>query len=231
MPVAAACRCRLLQPSWRVQHAQLILLTPVVLLHSPPASILIKLVASVSVLFHLAPLHPSFALSVQLTVRACLMINRGGYGRLVVAVPLVASRPRPPAHLPRLSWPCIGPQSSSTSWTLCSSLPAQFAQSRCKSSKTTVKLDQLPQGLLPLEPLPRDDEEPTYPTVLLQARNNMRKFEKCVLLTRVGGFYELYFEQAEEFAPLLNLKVAQKKIKRAAATSSVSMVSNFNICT
>lgn len=39
----------------------------------------------------------------------------------------------------------------------------------------------------------------------------MRKFENCVLLTRVGGFYELYFEHAEEFGPLLNLKVAQKK--------------------
>ncbi|OBT72253.1 hypothetical protein VF21_08197 [Pseudogymnoascus sp. 05NY08] len=39
----------------------------------------------------------------------------------------------------------------------------------------------------------------------------MGKFENCVLLTRVGGFYELYFEHAEEFGPLLNLKVAQKK--------------------
>jgi DNA mismatch repair ATPase MutS len=39
----------------------------------------------------------------------------------------------------------------------------------------------------------------------------MQKFENCVLLTRVGGFYELYFEHAEEYGPLLNLKVAQKK--------------------
>ncbi|SLM40043.1 dna mismatch repair protein [Lasallia pustulata] len=39
----------------------------------------------------------------------------------------------------------------------------------------------------------------------------MRKFENCVLLTRVGGFYELYFEHAEEYGPLLNLKIAQKK--------------------
>ncbi|KAI9839809.1 MAG: DNA mismatch repair ATPase msh1 [Thelocarpon superellum] len=38
----------------------------------------------------------------------------------------------------------------------------------------------------------------------------MRKFENCVLLTRVGSFYELYFEQAERYGPLLNLKVAQK---------------------
>ena len=44
-----------------------------------------------------------------------------------------------------------------------------------------------------------------------QARDNMRKFDKCVLLTRVGGFYELYFEHAEKYGPLLNIKVAQKK--------------------
>lgn len=39
----------------------------------------------------------------------------------------------------------------------------------------------------------------------------MQKFDNCVLLTRVGGFYELYFEHADEYGPLLNLKVAQKK--------------------
>lgn len=39
----------------------------------------------------------------------------------------------------------------------------------------------------------------------------MNKYDNCVLLTRVGGFYELYFEHAEEYGPLLNLKVAQKK--------------------
>ncbi|KAJ9487973.1 hypothetical protein VN97_g5326 [Penicillium thymicola] len=39
----------------------------------------------------------------------------------------------------------------------------------------------------------------------------MQTFKNCVILTRVGGFYELYFEQAEELAPLLNLKLATKK--------------------
>jgi DNA mismatch repair ATPase MutS len=60
-------------------------------------------------------------------------------------------------------------------------------------------------------PLPEEESGPAYPTVVLQARNNMNKFDNCVLLTRVGGFYELYFEHAEEYGPLLNLKVAQKK--------------------
>ncbi|KAH7162753.1 MutS2 protein [Dactylonectria estremocensis] len=97
-------------------------------------------------------------------------------------------------------------------------------QARGKKTKTTVKLSDLPQGLIqprasqlaspsppstPLDPLPQD--EPAYPTVVLQARRNMRKFDNCVLLTRVGGFYELYFEHAEEYGPMLNLKVATKK--------------------
>ncbi|KAK4128804.1 hypothetical protein N657DRAFT_608559 [Parathielavia appendiculata] len=81
-----------------------------------------------------------------------------------------------------------------------------------KKTRTVVKLDELPQGIVaPSQPLPPEEDEPTYPTVVLQARRNMRKFDNCVLLTRVGGFYELYFDQADEYGPLLNLKVAQKK--------------------
>jgi hypothetical protein len=62
-----------------------------------------------------------------------------------------------------------------------------------------------------VSPLQEEKSGPAYPTVVLQARNNMNKYDNCVLLTRVGGFYELYFEHAEEYGPLLNLKVAQKK--------------------
>ncbi|KAI5465918.1 muts domain V-domain-containing protein [Mariannaea sp. PMI_226] len=93
--------------------------------------------------------------------------------------------------------------------------PHRSFQARGKKTKTTVKLSDLPQGLI--QPGPQDstlsipDDEPQYPTVVLQARQNMRKFDNCVLLTRVGGFYELYFEHAEEYGPLLNLKVASKR--------------------
>jgi MutS domain I len=81
---------------------------------------------------------------------------------------------------------------------------------RRAKTKIRVKLEDLPQGILPHEPQPLKEEGPAYPTVIQQALNNMRKFENCVLLTRVGGFYEMYFEHAEEFGPLLNLKVADK---------------------
>jgi len=80
-----------------------------------------------------------------------------------------------------------------------------------------VELDDLPQGLIvSSEPLIEEPDGPAYPTVVLQARRNMQKFDNCVLLTRVGGFYELYFEHAEEYGPLLNIKVAQKKTSAGA---------------
>jgi hypothetical protein len=48
------------------------------------------------------------------------------------------------------------------------------------------------QGALETNALPpQDDSEPEYPPLLQQVRNNMLKFSHCVLLTRVGGFYEV----------------------------------------
>ncbi|KAF2636162.1 hypothetical protein P280DRAFT_473302 [Massarina eburnea CBS 473.64] len=51
----------------------------------------------------------------------------------------------------------------------------------------------------------------------------MLKFSHCVLLTRVGGFYELYFEHADEFAPLLNIKKSKRKTVRGNKKPAVSM--------
>ncbi len=59
-------------------------------------------------------------------------------------------------------------------------------------SRSTVKIKDLPQGAIAIDNIAEkeDNEEPVYPTVVQQARNNMRKFDYCVLLTRVGSFYE-----------------------------------------
>ncbi|KAH7170644.1 MutS2 protein [Dactylonectria macrodidyma] len=131
--------------------------------------------------------------------------------------------PRPPLHHPHPS-SCLSGLSGLLGRFLPPASPHCPLQARGKKTKTTVKLSDLPQGLIQprasqlaspsppstsLDPLPQD--EPAYPTVVLQARQNMRKFDNCVLLTRVGGFYELYFKHAEEYGPLLNLKVATKK--------------------
>lgn len=60
---------------------------------------------------------------------------------------------------------------------------------------TTLKAKQLPQGPIASDAAPLDnlddDAGPAYPTVLQQVRNNMRKFPHCVILTRVGNFYEV----------------------------------------
>lgn len=56
--------------------------------------------------------------------------------------------------------------------------------------RTKIKLEELPQGTLSLKPLP-SEVEPTYPTVIQQARTNMDIFPNCVVLTRVGSFYEV----------------------------------------
>jgi len=89
---------------------------------------------------------------------------------------------------------------------------------KSKAKTETIRFDtSLPQGLLDDGPIPLDPIDATannshgYPTVIQQARNNMQRFEHCVLLTRVGSFYELYFEHAEQYGPLLGLKVGNKK--------------------
>ncbi|KJR83412.1 DNA mismatch repair protein Msh1 [Sporothrix schenckii 1099-18] len=119
--------------------------------------------------------------------------------------------------------------------------PRPQCQTRGKKTRTVVRFEDLPQGIvLPAAPIGANERGtsasnvsnsnagedsqssetpssgpdtggPAYPTVILQARRNMHKFANCVLLTRVGGFYELYFEHAQEYGPLLNIKVASKK--------------------
>lgn len=69
----------------------------------------------------------------------------------------------------------------------CYSVPRRGAK-----TKTTVKLKDLPQGALKLQPYQEVvDDAPKYPAVVQGHWNNMQKFKNCVILTRVGGFYEV----------------------------------------
>ena len=65
---------------------------------------------------------------------------------------------------------------------------------RGAKSRATIPLRDLQHdGNEVRQPLEESkDDGPGYPTVVQQARNNMRKFENCVLLTRVGSFYEVH---------------------------------------
>ncbi|KAI7325014.1 muts domain V [Hortaea werneckii] len=97
----------------------------------------------------------------------------------------------------------------------------QPSWTRGAKTKTVVKASSLPQGALPPLPQTEDDLAPKkqYPTVLQQHLNNVRKFKDCIVLTRVGDFYEMYFDQVDEYAHLVNLK----KAKRATALGDVAM--------
>lgn len=64
---------------------------------------------------------------------------------------------------------------------------------RGAKSRAIIQQKDLPQGILEFDGPARDVEEdgPAYPMMIQQVRNNMRKFRDCVILTRVGGFYEV----------------------------------------
>lgn len=83
------------------------------------------------------------------------------------------------------------PRVLATAWSRCRSRVAPL--SRGAKTKTTKKLKELHQGVIAAEPLPEleSDNAPQYPTVIQGAKNNMIKFSNCVLITRVGNFYEV----------------------------------------
>jgi hypothetical protein len=87
-----------------------------------------------------------------------------------------------------LTRPCAKPRAtrfeSATTWT-------RQLQHRGAKHKASVTLDDVPQGAIGIGALPQDDAEPDYPPLLQQVRNTMLKFSHCVLVTRVGGFYEV----------------------------------------
>lgn len=64
---------------------------------------------------------------------------------------------------------------------------------RGAKTRTIQKLDDLPQGVLEDKDSLQNEEDdgPSYPAVVQQAWNNMQKFQDCVILTRVGNFYEV----------------------------------------
>jgi DNA mismatch repair ATPase MutS len=113
----------------------------------------------------------------------------------------------------------IGQQHGLVDSTFTAHQPTIFK--RGAKRKTTVKLDTLVQGVLPALPKLEADLPPekVYPPVLQQHLNNVRKFSDCIVLTRVGDFYEMYFDQVEQYAHLVNLK----KAKRATVLGDVAM--------
>nr|GAT47910.1 DNA mismatch repair protein [Mycena chlorophos] len=48
-------------------------------------------------------------------------------------------------------------------------------------------------------------------SLLPEVQENLQRFPHCILFTRVGKFYESYYDQAHEVARLLNIKLAYRK--------------------
>jgi hypothetical protein len=87
-----------------------------------------------------------------------------------------------------LTRPCAKPRALGFLTASC----GQELQRRGAKRKSSLNLDDVPQGVIESDALPpQDDVEPEYPPLLQQVRNNMLKFDHCVLVTRVGGFYEV----------------------------------------
>lgn len=79
-----------------------------------------------------------------------------------------------------------------------------MVQRRSAKTKTTTKIQYVPQGAIGTYALPlQDDATPEYPPLLQEVRNNMLKFSHCILLTRVGGFYEVIPRLQIRFSRLL----------------------------
>ena len=76
-------------------------------------------------------------------------------------------------------------------WARCRS--PTITHTRGAKTKTTKKLKDLQQGIIQAEPLLEleADDALQYPAVIQGAKNNMIKFDNCVVLTRVGNFYEV----------------------------------------
>ena len=58
-----------------------------------------------------------------------------------------------------------------------------------RGAKDRAPSTELPQRALPLDSLP-SGTEPTYPTLIQQAKANMDRSLHCVVTPRVGSFYE-----------------------------------------
>ncbi|KAI5809312.1 muts domain V [Pyronema omphalodes] len=133
--------------------------------------------------------------------------------RLLQPIPRRLCQPRLPCHVrlfstsaPALARRRIpGPPQKKTTETLTFSdlalSPSGLEQGLL--SPSAIELAELPPIV--------DTPIKRYPPVISQALENISTYPDCVLLTRVGGFYELYFTHAEEYAARLGIKLAYKK--------------------
>ncbi|KAL4399955.1 ATP-dependent DNA damage sensor [Malassezia pachydermatis] len=88
---------------------------------------------------------------------------------------------------------------------------ATVAPWRIRSKSVSDLPTHIPISLSPVSDAEVPPTPTEWPPLALGVLENMRAFPQCILLTRVGGFYESYFEQAPTLASLLGIKLATRK--------------------
>ncbi|EIW64835.1 mismatch repair ATPase MSH1 [Trametes versicolor FP-101664 SS1] len=85
---------------------------------------------------------------------------------------------------------------TSESMTGCPEIATIPVERKARKRKSTV-------------PFAKEVEPPTTP-LAIEVLDNLARYPHCILLTRVGQFYESYFDQAAEVSRLLNIKLTKK---------------------
>ncbi|KAF8167902.1 muts domain V-domain-containing protein [Crassisporium funariophilum] len=67
-------------------------------------------------------------------------------------------------------------------------------------------------GYQPTDPLPATKITRSGSFLAQEIQANLKRYPHCLLLTRVGQFYESYFDQAVEISRLLNIKLTSRKL-------------------
>lgn len=95
---------------------------------------------------------------------------------------------------------------------------------RGAKTKASIKVKDLPQGMIEAGPLPEleADNAPQYPAVVQGAKNNMTRFSDCVVLTRVGNFYEVFLHHKTPVDWLTGSAIAVSRACREVCTCSES---------
>ncbi|KAH3687944.1 hypothetical protein WICPIJ_001059 [Wickerhamomyces pijperi] len=94
----------------------------------------------------------------------------------------------------------------------------RHASSSNKTPREPTKITLSLSKMGPLKPSNTSNQDTLSPRVVLTplmkyVRETMDMYPEYVTLTQVGSFYELYFEQATKYAPLLNMQLTSKKFK------------------
>ncbi|CAG8449994.1 3268_t:CDS:10 [Ambispora leptoticha] len=84
----------------------------------------------------------------------------------------------------------------------------------CRNRTTTrVSVASLPSISENFKQIDKSVDDIT--TLLMEGvKDVLKKYPHCVVLTQVGVFWELHFQQATKLAPLLDIKIGKRKVKK-----------------